>query len=37
MLDCNPFIEANLQQLEVFYNLVLMDPDQETGLFNGIY
>ena len=29
MLDCNPFIEKNLQTLEEFYVHVLMDPDQE--------
>ena len=31
MLDCNPFIEKNMNRLEDFYNHVLMDPCQETG------
>lgn len=30
MLDCNPFIEQNLQTLEDFYVHVLMDPNQEN-------
>lgn len=33
MLDCNPFIEKNMNRLEDFYVHVLMDPNQETGKF----